>query len=192
MANGALARSEKKALDEKRTFVFLDESGFYMLPMVVRTYAPKGETPVIRHFLTYEHLSAISAITPDGKLYIMTQSRSIKGPDVVRFLKHLLHHIPGRLLIVWDGAPIHRSKVLKAFLADGAAERILLARLPAYAPELNPDEGIWNYLKRVELKNLACRDLDHLRHELRKAVARLRHKPNVIRGCISQTGLMRC
>ena len=122
----------------------------------------------------------------------MMQDRSIKGVDVVRFLKHLLHHIPGRLLVVWDGATIHRSRDIKAFLANGAAKRLHLELFPGYAPELNPDEGIWNYLKRVELKNVACQDMAHLRGELRKAVARLRHKSNVIRGCITQTRLMRC
>jgi transposase len=172
--------------------VFVDESGFYPLPMVVRTYAPIGQTPILRHLLTYAHLSAISAITPQGKLYTMVKGRSIKGPDVVRFLKHLLRHIPGKLLIVWDGATIHRCKVVKAFLANGATERIHLERLPGYAPELNPDEGIWNYLKRVELKNVVCRDVAHLRDELQKAVARLRHKASVIRGCITHTGLITC
>ena len=187
-----MARATKKAVAEGYTAVFVDESGFYLLPMVVRTYAPVGQTPILRHLLTYAHLSAISAITPQGKLYTMVQDRSIKGPDVVRFLKHLMQHIPGKLLIVWDGATIHRSKAVKAFLDSGASERILLERLPGYAPELNPDEGIWNYLKRVELKNVVCRDVAHLRDELRKAVARLRHKTSVIRGCIAQTGLITC
>ena len=172
--------------------MFVDESGFYLLPMVVRTYAPVGQTPILSHLLSYDHLSVISAITSDGKLYTMVQERTFKGPDVVRFLKHLMQQIPGKLLIIWDGATIHRSRAVKAFLADGAAERICLERLPSYAPELNPDEGIWNYLKRVELKNVVCRDLTHLRNELRKAIARLRRKPTVIRGCIAQTGFITC
>jgi len=160
--------------------------------MAVRTYAPRGETPVLTCRLTYDHLSAISGITPQGKLYTMVQAHSFKSPDVVRFLKHLLRHIPGEILVVWDGAPIHRSQVVKDFLADGGAKQVLLERLPGYAPELNPDEGIWNYLKRVELKNVVCRDLSHLRQELRKATARLRHKNHIIRSCIRQTGLIKC
>jgi len=170
--------------------VFVDESGFYLLPMVLRTCAPTGKTPVIRHYLTRDHLSVISGITPKGKLYMMVQKRAYKGPDVVNFLRHLLRHIPGKLLVLWDGAPIHRSKVIKAFLAEGAAARIHLEPLPAYAPELNPDEGIWEYLKGVELKNLTCRDLSHLRQELRKATKRLRHKTHIILGCIKQPGMV--
>ncbi len=122
----------------------------------MRTYAPAGQTPVIKEYLTHDHLSAMSGITPEGKLYMTVQESSYKGPDVVSFLRHLLRHIPGKLLVLWDRAPIHRSKVVKKFLAQGAAKRIHLEQLPAYAPELNPDEGIWNYLKRVELKNLSC------------------------------------
>jgi transposase len=158
--------------------------------MVVRTYAPVGQTPIIKCRLTYDHLSTISGITPQGKLYTMVQARSFKSPDVVRFLKHLLRHIPGKILVIWDGAPIHRSREVKDFLANGGRKRILLERLPGYAPELNPDEGIWNYLKRVELKNVTCRDLFHLRRELRKATKRLRQKRNIIRSCIRQTGFI--
>jgi hypothetical protein len=78
--------------------VFVDQSGFYLLPTVVRTYAPVGQTPILHHLLTYDHLSVISASTPQGKPYTMVQEGSIKGPDVVRFLKHLLRRISGKLL----------------------------------------------------------------------------------------------
>ena len=67
------------------------------------------------------------------------------GPDVVRFLRHLLRHIPGLLLVIWDGAPIHHGQAVKDFLASGGAARLQLEVLPGYAPDLNPDEGLWNY-----------------------------------------------
>lgn len=188
MDAGALAGSEKKAIAEQRTLVWVDESGFYLLPAVARTYAPVGQTPIIRSYLTREHLLAISGITPEGKLYMQVQEGAIDSAGVVCFLEHLLRHIRGKLLVVWDGAPTHRSQVLKDFLANGAAARIHLERLPGYAPELNPDEGIWRYLKHVELKNLVCRDLSHLRDELRKVVKRVRDKPAIIKGCIRQPG----
>ena len=170
--------------------MFVDESGFYLLPMVSRTYAPVGQTPVIREYLTRDHLSAISGITPEGKLYMMVQEQAYRGPDVVNFLRHLLRHIPGKLLVLWDRGPIHRSRVVKEFLAAGAAARIHLEQLPAYAPELNPDEGIWSYLKGVELKNVSCQGLTQLRGELRLAKERLRHKTHIILGCLEQPGLI--
>ena len=165
--------------------MFVDEAGFYLLPAAVRTYAPCGETPVLR-YPYWEHVSVISAITPEGKLYTMTQEEAFRGPAIRRFLKHVLRHIPGKLLVVWDRLPAHRSRVIKDFLRTEDGHRIHLAQLPSYAPELNPDEGVWNYLKRVELKNVCCHTLSELRAELRKAIARLRHKTSVILGFIRQ------
>jgi transposase len=183
-----VAFSEKRALKEARTIVFADQSGFYLLPMVVRTYAPVGETPILKENLTRDHLSAMSAITLEGKLYMMEQDRAFKGEDAVRFLKHLMRQIPGKLLVIWDGSPIHRGRAVKDFLSSGASRRLKLEQLPAYAPDLNPDEGIWKHLKCVELKNLCCQSLAELRVELRKAKERLRHKREVILGCIRQPG----
>jgi hypothetical protein len=125
-----VAFSQKGALKEGRTIVFADQSGFYLLPMVVRTYAPVGETPILKENLTRDHLSAMSAITLDGKLYMIEQQRAFKGEDVVRFLKHLLHQIPGKLLLIWDGSPIHRGGAVKDFLASGASRRLKLLQLP--------------------------------------------------------------
>ena len=156
---------------------------------MVRTYAPIGQTPILHEHLSREHLSAISAINLEGKLYMYEQDRALRGLDVVRFLRHLLRWIAGKLLVIRDGSPIHRSKAVREFLNDGAASRLHLELLPGYAPELNPDEGIWKHLKCVELKNVCCRSLCELRRELRKAKERLRHKRHVILGCIRQPGL---
>lgn len=133
--------------------------------------------------LTNDHLSAISAITPDGRLFLAVQERAIRGPDVVRFLKHLLRHLPGTLLVIWDGAPIHRGQAVKDVLAAGGAARIRLEQLSGYAPEINGDEGVWPQLKHVELHNVCCADLPHLRQHLRLATIRLRHKQHIIRAC---------
>jgi hypothetical protein len=121
-----VAFSQKGALKEGRTIVFCDQSGFYLLPMVVRTYAPVGKTPILKENLTRDHLSAMSGITLDGKLYMIEQERAFKGEDAVRFLKHLMRRIPGKLLILWDGSPIHRGGAVKDFLASGAASRVQL------------------------------------------------------------------
>jgi transposase len=137
----------------------------------------------------WEHLSVISAITPEGRLYTMTQDKAFDSEAIVRFLKHLLRHLSGKLLIIWDGLPAHRSRKIKTFLREGGAERLFLAQLPSYAPELNPDEGTWHYLKNVELKNVCCHSLDELRDELRKAIARLRHKTDIVQGFIRQVHL---
>jgi putative transposase len=130
--------------------------------------------------LTRDHLSAIRGLTANGRVLMQVQDAAFRGPRVVRFLRHLLQHITGKLLVVWDGAPIHRSRVVKEFLAESGAERLWLAQLPAYAPDLNPVEGIWRHLKRVHLRNVYCRTLKELRYELRLATANLRHKATVL------------
>jgi transposase len=184
-----VADTQKKAEREDRTLVWIDEAGFYLLPSVVRTYAPCGETPILRAPLSYDHVSAISAITPEGQLLVQMQEVAYHGTEVVRFLKHVLRHTEGKLLVLWDGAPIHQGQALKEFLAAGGAKRIHLERLPGYAPDLNPDEGIWRYLKYLEWKNVVCHNCTDLRAELRLAIARLRHKREVIQGCIKHAGL---
>lgn len=118
----------------------------------------------------------------------MLKERAFKGPDVVQFLKGLLEEMAGKVLVIWDGASIHRSKAVKEFLAQGAAARLHLELLPAYAPELNPDEGIWRYLKRVELRNVCCHHLLDLLVEMTMAAKRLLNKPNVIQACLKQVG----
>jgi transposase len=119
---------------------------------------------------------------------MLVQDHPYKSPDIVRVLKHLLRHIPGKLLVIWDGSPIHRGQPVKDFLAQGGARRIRLEQFPGYAPDLNPDEGIWNYLKRVELANRCCADLATLSRALRRAKERLRHKRSVLQACFTQAG----
>lgn len=183
-----MACIKKKSEEEKRTIVFVDQSAFYLLPMAVRTYAPMGQTPTLRIKLTRDHLSVMGGITPKGKIILQTQDHSDIGPDVVRFLQLLTREIPGKLLVIWDGAPIHRCQAVKDFLTKGGAKRIHLEQLPAYAPELNPQEGVWNLLKRVELKNVCCLDVQHIQRELRRAKERLRHRQSVLRQCFAHAG----
>ena len=175
-----MAGHQKGAQARQQTILLIDESGFSPLPGVVRTSAPVGQTPILREWWTREHLSAISAISPEGKLYFHTQDRALNSGDVVGFLAHRLREVSGPMVLIWDGAPIHRSHVIQEFLANGAAQRMHLERLPASAPELNPGEGLWQQLKGVELRNVCCFNIPQLTHERRDAVKRVRRKPRLI------------
>jgi transposase len=152
--------------------------------MLVRTYALVGQTPILQVPLTRDHLSVIGGITPDGRLFMQMQEDAYRAEQVVVFLRLLLRKIPGKLLVIWDGSPIHRAKAIKAFLAAGAAKRLHLECLPGYAPELNPQEGVWNLLKRRELKNLCCQTLSHLQQEVVFAKERLRHRKEALQSCV--------
>jgi transposase len=156
--------------------------------MAVRTWAPRGQTPILRVPLTRDHLSSISGITFDGRLFMQVRPTSYNAAGVVGFLRVLLRKISGKLVVIWDGSPIHRGHEIKDFLRRGAAKRLHLEQLPGYAPDLNPDEGIWNYLKRVELGNVCCSDLNQLQRKLIQAKERLRHKKEIIRSCTRQCG----
>ena len=189
MANRHLGNDQKKARHEGRTIVFVDETGVYLLPSIIKTWAPRGQTPLLRNPLSREHWSVIGAITSTGKVYFRMYPHSIKGKQVVAFLHHLLQHIAGKLLVIWDGLSAHRGQTVKDFLNAGGTTRVHLQRLPSYAPDLNPEEGVWRYLKRVEMGNICCANMQEIRHELSKAMDRLRYKKNVILSCFQLAGL---
>ena len=163
------------------------------MPAVVKTWAPRGAArrgllPTLPIPLTRAHLSVISALTEDVRLLSRTWDGAINGKRVVEFLQHILRQVPGKVLLVWDGAAMHRCQEVKQFLAAGAAHRLKLLALPGYAPDLNPEEGVWRWLKRVALGNVCCATLADLRYELRLAFARLRHRKDVLAACIRRPG----
>ena len=168
--------------------LWVDESGFSLLPGAVRTHAPRGQPPILRVPLSCNHLSVISGITPDGELFLLAQERALTGAAVARCLRHLLEILPEPLPVIWDGGPIHRGQPVKDLLAEVGRGRLRVEPLPAYAPDLNPDEAVWSYLKRVELRNACCQTLRHLRAALREATIRLCSKPEVIQGCVREAG----
>jgi transposase len=188
LARRGLAGAQKKARRERRELVFVDESGLYLLPGLVRTYSPAGLTPVVYEWQTRDHLSVMTGLTPRGRLLTLVRGEALHSGHCAEFLARLLR-AGGRWLVVWDGSPIHRGQPVRELLAAGGARRVHLERLPGYAPELNPVEGLWQHLKHVELRNTVCLDLDHLRDELRLAIARLRHKPGLAEAFFRGAGL---
>jgi transposase len=179
----------RRARRERRTLVFEDESGFYLLPGVVRTYAPEGLTPVLREKQTRDHLSVMGGMTPEGKVYTLARQESLNGLHSIEFLVHLGHVAGDRLLVIWDGSPIHRRAEVTEFVS-ATRGKVWLEALPGYAPDLNPwDEGGWHHLKHVVLRNRVCPDLEELHEEFHLAVGRLRHKPHLVRAFFAQAGL---
>lgn len=179
----------QRARRERRVLVFEDEAGFYLLPGVVRTCAPEAQTPVLREKQTRAHLSVMGGMTPAGKVYTLVRQESLNGLHTIEFLLHLLRVAGKRLLVIWDGSPIHRRAEVKEFVA-GSRGKVWLEALPGYAPDLNPwDEGGWHRLKNVELRNLACLDLEELHQEFHLAVGRLRQKPHLVQSFFAQAGL---
>jgi len=167
----------------------VDECGFYPLPSILKTYAPRAHTPVLRVKQSRDHLSMMGGVTITGQLFTLTREEALNSGHSILFLRHLLREIGHKLLIVWDGSPIHRGEAVRKFLAEGGSPMIHLEQFPGYAPDLNPQEGVWRHLKAHELGNVACADLYHLSLELRRAVRRSRNKPGIIRACFLEAGL---
>ena len=165
--------------------VYVDECGMYLLPAAVRTWAPRGETPVLEQTLSRDHLSIIGAVTARGKLLLQVHKHAIRSVDCVRFLKHLVRHL-GRVLVIWDGAPIHRGPAVRKYLATEAKGKVHLECLPGYAPDLNGQEGVWHLLKHHQLGNVCAATLKELTGDLRRAIKRLRHKLPALKGCFRQ------
>lgn len=158
------------------------------MPARVRTYAPRGQTPVLKSWQSYDHVSVMSGLTLAAQLYTRTCDRALRSTDSVAFLSHLHQQLGCPLLVIWDGSPIHRGVVID-FVQQEAEAYIQLESLPAYAPELNPTEGVWQHLKDVELRNLTCANLAALHHELHLAIMRLRSKPRLLQACFARAGL---
>jgi transposase len=170
---------KRRAHRERRELVFVDESGFYLLPGVVKTYAPRARTPVLDEWQTRDHLSVMGGLTARGKVYTMVRQTPLNGLHTIEFLLHLGRSAGDRLLVSWDGSPIHRRAEVSEFVAETKGA-VGVERLPAYAPDLNPVEWLWRHLKEVELRNLTCLDLEQLHLEFHLALGRIRQKPRLM------------
>jgi putative transposase len=124
----------------------------------------------------------------NGKLYILVRPGTIATKQVLVFLRHLLRHVHGRIIVVWDNINPHKAVSVKRFVQDHR-DRLSVEHLPPYSPELNPDEWVWRYLKHVELANLAPLNLHELKVALRSAVQRVRMRPHLMRSFLHASDL---
>jgi len=150
--------------------VFLDEVGFSLKGTVKQTWALRGQTPVVFGKASWDKVSTIGALTTAGQFFQQTQHGAFKGPDVIRFLQHVLTHVPGEVVVVLDNAGIHKTKG-----GDVGESRLSRHYLPPYAPELNPIELVWAYIKRNILGNFCARTLEELKARLRVGWQRIRY-----------------
>ena len=164
-----MARCKKIAARQGRVIVFIDESGLSERPCRARTWAPKGQTPILQYSFSWKQLSAIAGVS-FWRFYFRFFAGSIKSPQIIEFLKALQATLGRKLLIVWDRLQAHRSHLVKAYV-EAQRGTIALEYLPPYAPELNPVEYVWAYLKHHAMPNFCARNLTDLRqrasHHLR-------------------------
>jgi len=178
LEEAALAGAKKKCRREGRTIVFVDESGLSERPTRVKTWAPKGQTPVLQYSFNWKQLSLIAGVTV-ANFYFRFFNGAIKAPQLVEYLQALARQIKGKLLIIWDGLPAHRSRLVRAYV-ESLGDRIVLERLPAYAPELNPVEYLFGYAKQRELANLCLHTIDEVRRYATGRLKSLQRRPRLI------------
>lgn len=189
-----MARGKKNARRRRAWLVFQDESGVSQRPPIRRTWAPRGETPVLIHAYNWSKLSISVALAFrwDGhrcRLFFQTRAGSYNTDSLVAFLKDLHRHCPGqRLTLIWDGLPAHRSREMTTYLV-GQRAWLTVERLPGYAPELNPAELVWGNVKGQELANLCADDLAEVGAALRTGMARIQKHPTLSFGFLQHTGL---
>jgi transposase len=155
----ALATVEKSARRQNALIVFEDESGVSLLPSVRATWAPRGQTPVLRHRFVWKRLSIASALVyePDGsdaRLAFELRPGAYNTETLIEFLRFLHELEAGRtVILLWDGLPAHRSRCMLDWAAS-QRDWLRLEPLPGYAPDLNPTEQVWGNMKSTQLANL--------------------------------------
>src|SRR5206468_3983221 len=168
----ALARGKKNARRRRAWIVFQDESGVSQRPPVRRTWAPRGETPVLIHAFNWAKLSLAVGLAfrwdfRRSGLFFQTRPGSYNDVTLIGFLNELQDHFRGRrLLLIWDGLPSHKSRNMTAYLATQRSW-LTIERLPGYAPELNPTELVWGNVKGRELANLCADNLGEVERAVR-------------------------
>lgn len=166
MGEAALASVEKRARRQNALIVFEDESGVSLLPSVRATWAPRGQTPVLRHPFNWKRLSLAGALAyePDGSdahLFFELRPGAYNDETLIAFLSELNEVEQRNVLLIWDGLPSHRSRRMSDWIAS-QRHWLSVERLPGYAPDLNPIENVWGNLKSQELANLCSNTIDQV------------------------------
>lgn len=166
--------------------IFEDESGFLLTPNVTRSWAPRGQTPLLHHVFKHDRLAALRALVVSPKrtqIHLETRlfTRSITGLDIRSFLKDLRRRYPRGAVLLWDRGPIHKRYEVKLWMSEHP--ELTVEPFPAYAPELNPVEKVWAQIDQA-LYNIAPKDLTQLKRMVRREIKRLERSPKLLWACI--------
>ena len=175
MANRRPPQAKKKALAEDYEIYYHDESTLQLCANVVKTYSPRGQTPVLPLHDTkgYQYVCLASSISVSGAMFYQIRDNSFKGEGIIEYLTSLLATTERKILLIWDNATWHKSQEVKDFLQTEPGKRLWVANTPPYSPEFNPDELVWANLKRVQIPNRIAKNVKELKiiaHQGMKAI----------------------
>jgi transposase len=184
-----------EAASRNAHLAFVDETGFMLNPLVRRTFAPRGKTPVIRVADPHARISAIGAITVDPRRervvlvhHMLGDNANFRGPGIAYFVRKLHKEIGGGpLTILWDRITIHSCEEVERYLRGAAG--VVAEAFPPYAPKLNPADGIWGYVKYGRLSNYTPPDLDLLRTTVTTELDRLGQDEELLRSFVRHAKL---
>jgi transposase len=166
--------------------VFVDEAGFMLAPLVRRTWAPRGQTPVITVAEPHGRISVIGAMTisPTRRRFgfyyhLLADNVNFHGDSVVSFVNQIQKRLPGPFTILWDTIGIHHDKAVEKYL--NTHPRIHCAPFPPYAPELNPVDQVWSYVKYDRLANYCPSNLTELRKRIEEEFRKLQKQPQLLK-----------
>jgi putative transposase len=189
-----LAANCKKRGAERAHIVLIDETGVLLNPLVRRTLAPRGQTPTLPVFAGHRHkLSVIAALSlspitrQPGLYFEVAPHRHFRSLDVADFIRDLLRHLRGRVIVVCDNGTMHKGEPIRQLLADHP--RLSIEHLPPYAPDLNPVEQLWNHLKYGALANFVPHDLDELDDRVLEWLVEAKFNRDRLRSCYKKTPL---
>jgi hypothetical protein len=174
--------------------VFWDESGVSLLPVVRRTWAPRGQTPVICHRFKWQRASMAAALCygsggGGAQVALHHQPGAYDTDTLISALEELRGFLRGqKVTLVWDGLPAHRSRAMRVWLGRQRSW-LVVEPLPGYAPERNPVEGLWSSLKGVELANLTGSTLEEVTTAAERGIRRIRGTPHLAYSFLRHCGL---
>ena len=159
---------------------FQDESGISLIPVLGRTWAPKGKTQKVLVTAKRGGFCVTSAISPAGKLIFRIEKGRVNANKHIEFLKKIMKQHPNRkIIVVEDSAPVHKAKKIEKFVEENK-RRFAIYKLPPYCPELNPTEHVWAYLKAHELKTHQAQNTEQLKHLVKRKMQSIQMKKQLI------------
>ena len=173
----AIARQAHK---ENADIFFWDESGFRADSVHGRTWAPCGETPVVKRPGERQSMSAASAVNSKGAFWFATYEGGLSGELFVTLLKKLMFNRRKAVHLVVDGLPAHKKAIVKEYVASTQG-KLTLHFLPGYAPDLNPDELVWSHVKRTGVARSPLRKGEKLGPRIHEQLAQIGRNPKLVR-----------
>ncbi|MFN0124338.1 MAG: IS630 family transposase [Blastocatellia bacterium] len=188
MANRRTSGVKKKALEEDYEIYYHDESTLQLCANVIKTYSPRGQTPVLPLYDTkgYQYVCLASSISEAGHLFYQIRENSFKGEGIIEYLKSLLASTPRKILLIWDNATWHKSQEVKDFLRCPQGQRLWVAHTPPYSPEFNPDELVWANLKRVQIPNRIAKNVKELRAIVQQGMMAIQNSVSLVKSFFNQ------